>query len=300
MFPGCESLAIKSHSQQKKGQLSSISEEGFVYAKNVKPYDYFKSSKSGNKEFFKKLPIGEASRFKGYCNGHDTSLFYPIENGLLDVNNEEHNFLLLLRAFSHEYASKREMFFWQKNVLAITGDLFGYNGRRSFEGRHLGIAEFLKKDAAYFMPLLFDLYGSKNWGAVGFNSFEVDRNLGVSSTTCFSPLGDEHGSWMNSRLNDPQPFVTFNLVPSSSATSISFSWLKGGDDLYEKFISIKKNQSDFYALLNMYAFTESEDTCVRPSLWERLTKYEQAIVFRLLGDRDITSDPADVPLILDV
>jgi hypothetical protein len=296
IHPDCNLDAIKSHSQQKKGQLSSIAEDLAVYAMRRNVYQMFNTEK---KELLAKQTIGEASRYKGYCNNHDTNIFSKIENGNLDVANPEHNFLLLLRSVSFEYANKRGMYDRQKDILSKIGHLFSHEGKRNYEASSLGIKLFLKKDAPYYLSLLFDIYESKDWSRIQYNSFSIKNNIGVSSTTCFSPLREDHSDWMAKNFEKPQPFISFSVVPDENITSIAFVWFSEMADLCDEFSKIDPNQDDISNVINTYIFCESEDVCVRPSLWEKLSVPDKHMIYRHMGESDSLSDANTVPLVLD-
>ena len=74
ILPGCTKDAIKSHSQQKKGQLFAIADKGEVYCMGKNIYQF---TKEASGELLIKKPIGEASRFVGYCQEHDTGNIQP-------------------------------------------------------------------------------------------------------------------------------------------------------------------------------------------------------------------------------
>ncbi|MDF1763280.1 MAG: hypothetical protein P1U57_07725 [Oleibacter sp.] len=296
IHPNCKLDSIKSHSQQKKGQLSSIAEDSSVYAMRKNMYQMFNA---GMNDLLSKQTIGEASRYKGYCNAHDTSIFSPIENGNLDIDNPEHNFLLLLRAVSYEYASKRDMYDRQKDILSQVEHLFSYEGRKNYEASGYGIKVFLEKDAPYYLSLLFDIYESKNWSKIQYNSFEIEKNIGVSSTTCFSPLREDHPSWMAENFEKPQPFISFSVVPDESKTIVAFVWFAEFADLCGEYSRIDINQEDISNVINTYIFCESEDVCVRPSLWEKIPIPDKNMIYRHMGESDSVSSANKVPLVLD-
>jgi hypothetical protein len=302
MFPSCTLASIKSHSQQKKNQLEAISENSEVYTKNQNLYQIFNSEKVefSKAELLSKKNIGEASRFKGYCNTHDTSIFSPIENGNIDISNPEHNFLLLLRAMSYEYANKRDVYNRQKDILKKIGYLFSYDGKNNFEAHLCGMKVFLKKDAPYHMSKLFEIYESKNWSAINYNSFVINRNIGISSTTCFSPFRERHSEWMNQHFDEPQPIVSFSVVPTKQITTISFVWFAEINPHCIEFLKVSAEQENILKLINMYAFSESEDVCVKPSLWEKLTKREKKQIYKHMGNSDSLPDSNLIPIVLSL
>lgn len=297
ILPECNLISIKSHSQQKKSQLEAIAEDSEVFAKTQSLYQMFKSEK---RELLSKKNIGEASRFKGYCNKHDTSIFSPIENGNLDINNPEHNFLLLLRCVSYEYANKREVYDRQKDILSKIGDFFSFEGKKDFEASIYGMKVFLELDAPYYMSKLFKILETKDWTGIKYNSFIIEKNIGVSSTTCFSPFRESHSEWMNEHFEEPQPFISLSVIPCENSTAISFVWFSEIHKYCVEFSKISAEQDDIFRLINTYVFSESEDVCVKPSLWEKLTEREKELIYQHMGDSDSLPNSNLLPIVLSV
>ena len=295
IVPGCGDDAIRSHSQQKKYQLESIAEKSNVFSLNRTLYDIFKGDVN---ELLREIPIGSASRYYGYCNAHDTGIFSPIENGNINTSDPEHNFLLLLRALSHEYATKRGMYDRQRDVLFRIGELFSYEGRKNYEASQSGIRCYLEKDAPYYLSKLFELYESKDCAQISYNSFTIDKNLGVSSTTCFSPLREAHPDWMKINYEKVQPFVSFSMVPEENRTGVAFVWFSEFDKFCSEFADIEKDQENILRVLNTYVFCESEDLCIRPSLWNRLSQYERYEIYKHMGNSDSLPGANNVPLVI--
>ncbi len=293
IFPECNSKSIRSHSQQKKSQLEAIAENSEVFTKNQSIYQAVKTE---TQELLSRKNIGEASRFKGYCNTHDTNIFSPIENGSLDIDNPEHNFLLLLRSFSYEYSNKREM----RDMLSNIRPLLPTERKKHFEDCIDEIDKFLELDSPYYLSKLFEIYESKDWASIKYNSFLIDKNIGISSTTCFSPLGEQYSEWMSENYNELQPFISLSVIPSKQSTAISFVWFSEIDRYCQEFSRISDKQNDFFRLINMYVFGESEDVCVKPSLWERLTKEEKKIIYQYMGERDSLPSSYSMPIVLSV
>ena len=296
ILPDCRLDSIKSHSQQKKCQLDAISEGSSVFAMNKNLYQMFKTEK---RELLTMKSIGEASRYKGYCNAHDTSIFSPIENRNLDIHNPEHNFLLLLRAVSHEFANKRDMYDQQKDILAKIGHLFSYEGRRAYEASNYGVKLFLEKDAPYYMFRLFEIYDSRDWSQIEYNSFLYEKNIGVSSTTCFSPFRENHTAWMSVNFEQPQPFISLSVVPSLESTAVSFAWFSENSEFCKSYKKIHAEQENIAKIINAFILSESEDVCIRPSLWEKLSQEDKETIYKHMGTSDTLPNSESIPVVID-
>lgn len=295
MKNGCKNKAIKSHSQQKMCQLASIAENSFVYSVEKSLYQAFNDKP---RELLVRKTITDSSRYKGYCNYHDTNLFSDIENNNLDVTIPRHNYLLLLRCVSYEYANKRDVYLRQQDILKYTGELMSWEGRRNYEDSGLGLKQFLEIDAPYYFEQLELMESSGCHDLIEYNSFTIDKNLGISSSTCFSPLRSNHSDWMLENYSQPQPFISLSVVPTEDKTHISFCWLKEFSEHCEEFRSLNINSNDILKLINMYVFTESEDVCVTPSVWEKLSASERQSIYRVILDRDSSSGINEIPFVI--
>jgi hypothetical protein len=297
MFPGCTKHSIKSHSQQKKHQLESIAEDSFIYAVNKNLYRIFDS---GSVEALVKTPIGDASRYRGFCNSHDSCVFSPIENGKLDIESPEHNFLLFLRAVSYEYVNKRRMFDLQNDVLQHNGNLFSQQVREYYQAHITGMGYFLEKDAPYYLERLFQIHQTKDWSGIRHNSFTIDKNLGVSATTSFSPMRQKHSEWAAEHFTEKQPFVSLHIVPASAKTDVSFIWLREFDEYCREFPASQKDQLDLIQPLNTYIFCESEDVCIRPSLWEKLDREARYSIYRHMSNSESLPGADSISVVLEL
>jgi hypothetical protein len=115
LFPGCNNDAISSHSIQK-ALLKSISDKtNHIYQFSVNAEFAF----DGKIEItIERIGVNKASIFFGYCSGHDTNLFLPIESKPLEEHNIEQSFLLLLRSLNKEYFSSRKAYFLFRDTMA--------------------------------------------------------------------------------------------------------------------------------------------------------------------------------------
>lgn len=272
-YPGCKLNAIDSHSQQKLGQLRAIAENGEVFGMQRNHYQTLKQLPDNH--FLVRMGIAEASTFKGFCANHDQAVFEPIELRPLELGNEEQAFILFVRAFSYEFAQKRKMLEW-KNI--ILNDLQNIAAKEVIE--HIadtrdGIAAFFKQDAPYYMDCIFSAFENKNYSDFTTIWKTVGNNIGISSCCVYTPLLDQHDDYMEKTWGVPQPLVSFNLVPETSITHVVTSWLPNSNDFTNWINDEVETNEGLELYINRCAITESEDTCIRPSLWESLSEQEQ-------------------------
>jgi hypothetical protein len=267
-YPDCQLDAIASHSQQKSGQLRAIAENGQVLAIRRNHYAFLKNL-SGNQSL---TPIGisEASTFKGFCPKHDKEVFDSIESQPLDRTNSAQAFGFFVRAFSYEFAVKRRMFEWSGLFLDEVRGFMDQDLFSDFEAMRDGNAVFFSHDAPYYMDFIFGPLKNNDYSQLTTEWKVVEKNLGVSSCCVFSPLLAEHERHMESAWGTSQPMVAFNLVPSKTTTHVITSWLPNSDCYCDWVRQETSSKEGLELFINRCAFAESEDTCIRPSLWHSL------------------------------
>ncbi|MDH3514869.1 MAG: hypothetical protein OEM83_08375 [Gammaproteobacteria bacterium] len=219
--------------------------------------------------------ITEASTFKGYCSKHDEVIFKPIESRPLDPDDQEQAFVLFVRAFSYEFAQKRRMLEWQTLILKEVRNIVARELLEHFETLREGLAAFFRQDAPYYMVRVFSALENKNFSDLTTVWKTVNENIGLSACCVFSPLLDGHEEHMRKTWGTPQPLVAFNLVPGKSATHVVASWLPNSNEYCDWINDEVRTKEGLELFINRCAFAESEDTCLRPSLWESLSESEK-------------------------
>lgn len=93
---GCSLRAIKAHSIQNSGILERVSRNGHVVSMR-------RVLRDGKATLdFAEEGRNQATTFTGLCAPHDAEIFRPIETAAIDVQNEQHLFLLSYRAVLKE------------------------------------------------------------------------------------------------------------------------------------------------------------------------------------------------------
>lgn len=98
----CSATITNAHTIQRQGGLAAIAEDGHVLT--VKPSMKAMIETNGNPSP-RRIGIGKASVFPGFCNKHDTSVFRTIEDKSLNLNSDA-AFLLSYRAIAYERFAK--------------------------------------------------------------------------------------------------------------------------------------------------------------------------------------------------
>jgi len=273
LYPGCSERAIKSHSQQRRGALKAIAESDLVYAVQRNHYQHLK--KLPNSPILVPTLTANASTFYGFCSMHDQLVFDPIEKGKLTGFNPESAFLMCLRAIAYECATKRRVKDWTVDIVKELRPFADPTLVEHFEVLVEAREIFLARDGDYYLRELFDALEEKNYDRIASDWKTVPKNIGVSCCCCYSPLLDTHDDYMKMNWGEPQPLITVNIVPQSAETHVVAAWLIEIEP-HCTWIGTELSQpAGLECFINKSAFEESEDTCVRPSLWESVEATER-------------------------
>jgi len=234
-YPDCSLYAIDSHSQQKLGQLRAIAENGEVYGMQRNHYQTLK--KVPDSPFLVRTRISEASTFKGYCSKHDKAIVEPIELRPLERNDEEQSFVFFARAFSFEFAQKRRALEWSTIIIEEVRNFAARELIEYLELMREGKAALFRQDAPYYMNSIFSALDNRDFSGLSTIWKTVNKNIGMSTCSVFSPLLDKHEDHMKNTRGTPQPMVSFNLVPGESITNVITSWLPNSGALCDWIIN---------------------------------------------------------------
>lgn len=110
---GCKETAIKSHIIWKGGVISKLAVKGHVLqlSSGIDRYRL-------DPLHIATVGINEALTFKGFCNFHDTKIFFPIEEGKRSLKTKRNQILLVLRALFFERTKKQVIIDWYEAQLA--------------------------------------------------------------------------------------------------------------------------------------------------------------------------------------
>lgn len=284
-YPGCGCKAINSHSQQRRGALSAIAKKGKVV---VVSRDAASTLKRSNKyeyptaRFFEQ-DIAKASVFKGFCNRHDTKLFSAIETRPLCKDDPDQVLALYRRAVSYEYIREEEGLLnlrCQAMALGIEGEDFQLPASCARQQEML-----LDSDDIYYIdPMWADDYVNElNW------VWRVlPGNVNVSMTSMMPPITEEEvfketdpfWDWDNKVMACARPATSFTLIPGELESHAIMIWTKFNDKYMNDYKSrlLSSDDSVVKGLLNEVVFAKSEDYCVSPKLWKRLSNSERDLL----------------------
>lgn len=301
IISGCKTKAISSHSQQRRGPLTAIQEKKHVYCLHDNLCNTFNID-TGKLHFdFKSTPISKASTFPGFCSAHDNSLFGNIENQNLDNLTYEQARSLLYRSLSYEqYRKSREIERWAYLIERIEASSTYFN--TSNLEKKLEIDKYyLDKNLLRDMNEVYKL-GENSSKNLQFKAHIVNKNLGVSCSGMFNMHLDRYLEFIEQYPENSIPSFSFNAIPTQDKTYLIFVWQNKYDSYATGIKSYFEDNKNFNILINKLIFTESEDICVRPSLWESIPPFTRDQIIQLMHhptSRGVTKH-SDIPLILNI
>jgi hypothetical protein len=269
LYPGCNRLAISSHSQQKEGQLRAIAKDDLVYAFKSKAVFHMKQLIAEEPwSPLMRIGIAEASTFWGYCADHDRDLFAPIERKPLVPDDPEQASLLFLRAISFEYAAKRKAFIQLRMFAEAMGDDADPQWHEYNAAFTEGIKLFLEREGPFLLSQIFDVISKSNYDLLHTAWVRVHQTLPISVITSICPwLNDYQDKWSPTK---PQAMVSFSVIPAANYTDVVSSWL---DYCHNDAKWIQKEMETFdgtQRMVNLLGIAESEDFCIDICFWESL------------------------------
>jgi hypothetical protein len=295
LYPGCGKPAISSHSQQKEGQLRAIAKNGLVYALKRNTVFLMKHLPAEHSVPLTPIGIAEASAFWGYCAEHDRDIFGPIERKELIPNDQEQASLFFLRAMSFEYAAKRKGFIQSEMLSEAVGDDADPGWHEHNAGLAEGMKLFLEREGPFYIGQILDMIATRDYSRLHTAWVRVTRTLPISVVTSVCP-------WLNSFQKkwpptQPQPLVSFSVVPAPTQTDIACSWLDNCHKDAKWIQGEMQTLEGTQRMVNLLGIAESEDLCINIDFWESLPSSSRQLV---LSNRypDTGGSLAKVPVII--
>lgn len=268
----CSAKSIASHTVQRGGGLAAIAEAGHVLTTFVGFHDLARANGSPEP---RKIGINDASTFPGFCNKHDTELFSPIEQSMLEIDPEK-AFLFLYRAICLELVRKRHVVDGLPSMKKLD--------RGQSEDRQLAIQSYLAVYEAGLEIGLRELETQKakldaalqaqDWADLHYCQVEFDGLLPVTTACGYAPEFDWAGKRLQDLMNLSHPLETLSLVVTSYSgkTSVIFVWVGSASGIQrafvESFLSIPDDEKA--SRLVAGCFEISENCQIRTSWWGSL------------------------------
>lgn len=275
----CERNAVASHSQQRENQLRSIARDGRVYALDRNLYGASKRQQDSPLSL-RLQGIGSTSTFPGFCAPHDRDLFLRIDTESCGEHDPEQAWALFLRTFAYEFAQKRKAYDYHDGFQALLTRMGDGTARRHSQIQQAGINKMLSVDAPQYFRRLWTARERDGYPGLTHYQRLLPYNIGLSTSCMFSPLTGEPRQ--QGIMSEWQPLIAFNIVPRNDSTLIVASAMDEHAPLAQWIERDLHDDTTLEGLVHRCAFIESEDTCLKPELWEGLEPFVQSEVVRAM------------------
>ena len=270
----CSGQVIDSHTIQRKGPLERIVDEtGHVM--------HFESDSNNGELNVSKIGWKKASIFPGYCSGHDTSLFEPVEKDKF-TGEHLHCVLHAFRNVCNEMYGKQaliESLEFQRTCIDRGFDLdeqinVQLSYIKSIEGQKKSLQENESLRAKFETAIVqgdFDAFESKCYFFQG--------KLNIVSSSVFQCGYDFDGNKLIDMwdLTLDAEMLSHTIANTDDGGAIIFVWLKDEKDanaVVASFDNIPdKEKGDIFV---QYCFVNCENTFFSEQWWENLSDEQKA------------------------
>lgn len=282
----CSSNIVNAHSLQRMGSLSILERE---INGNQKIYALTETEinpQTGKKEL---IPIGKktASTFYGFCGHHDGKIFAAIEQNpeLINLESDEHCFLLSFRSFAISYHRKKENI----HLLSINDEGFKTKLKKYFnhdnldaqlEGEELGL-----QDMNPSKKVLTNALYSKDYSCLDFFVHELDYTVPFAMCMLTSPPFLFNGKAINTSTDPEYQYsdIFTSVIPLKSRTLVVLSAFKNSPygsqylDELDKMYNIPMQKA-----LTWHVLTNAENCFFSPEWYNNLKDTHKQYFMNLL------------------
>ena len=286
----CGGGLVHAHTIRKSGDLAKIAREGHVCVPANSVGDLMKP----NRPAMKLMGIAKATTFNGFCNKHDTGVFFPIEGMPLKIC-QEHAFLLAYRSLCRELYAKLDLVSSMpvhreineaKRVPSQTYD-------REFlnligEAAAIGLADLQEHKRMYDSVLTSKDYNQMNYFCIVF-----DKIPSVMCSGGFIPEIDFEGNalyqisdWFD--LSKRMDYCSASCLALDDGGAMMFCWLGYSMPCERLIRSLRKSNWDRCPdrIIN-FIFEFFENIAVAPDWWDALATINAAkLIHRLQSGVD--------------
>jgi len=283
----CLEGIINAHSLQRMGSLSIL--EGEVNG-NQQLYAITEKHYNPDTGKIELKPIGKkkASTFFGFCGSHDRQIFEPLEQDpeLINLDSDEHCFLLSFRAFSISYHRKKEYVnLLSKKDEGLRSKIRKYFNHDDIEGHLEGAKLGLFDMEPQKIKLTNTLY-SGDYSCLDFFTYELSYTSPVAMCMLTSPPYLFSGKAINVGVNSEYQYsdILTTVAPLKSRTLIILAAFKS--DPYGSEYLDELNEMDDTSLqkaLTWHILTTAENCFFSPQWYDRLNSWQRQYIIGLHG-----------------
>lgn len=266
----CSGGIVRAHTIQRSGGLSRIAVDGHVLSGKVIP----------GQTLLEARPVGvrEASTFTGFCQGHDTATFRPLETVPFEGSAEQ-CFLLAYRALCMEGYRKESQVELLESVpvdrgrsLSVQLDLYQMIGDLA-AGARFGLDDYRRTKAKYDRVLI-----ESNWSTVRAVVVETGAAPTVLVSTAVQPDYDFEGRAVPNRVNFAiiPAYLGLSILPTDCGSAIVFVWVGESRDCAQVVDSFRRVPDELKPDAGIrFAFEYSENTFWNQDWWNGLAESDR-------------------------
>ena len=276
----CSYKVTDAHTVQRRGGLSAIAEDGHVLTVGS---PIFQMSKHRGSSPLRRIGVGNASIFPGFCNKHDVQLFKSIETKDV-VLDAQSSLRFAYRAITFERFRKLAAFKFSDTLMQCD------------RGKPLEAQAEIQQGIQYYKSgMKVALRDMETWKAryddcilsgrlEGFRYWFVrfDRLLPIAGCTAFYPEIDFNGVKLQDlgELNRLLEHIALNITSYDGQTVGCFGWFGSDDGPSARLVNSLKalpttRIADAFVRI---VFEHSENIFLRPSWWEGLDHHKQEVL----------------------
>lgn len=279
----CNGGIIKAHTVQK-AMLKHISVDSHVYTPSSK-----NTPNSPPEIYMKRIGIGDASVFTGFCGYHDKEIFKKIEDEDF-LGTEEQCFLYIYRAVCRELFLKiahiEDVEFNMKSII-----------RDSFE-KQIATQKFLEEylvgvktgalEIQNLKKKLDNIFLSKTFDEIHYCIFWIDRSPELLCNGGFQPDFDLFGNYLQDweDIGNELDGITMSFITNSKGGAVILGWHQSADStclpLVESLLAFPEERIP--DLLVNWVIKDIENIFFSPIWWENLHPINQQIVLEEFMD----------------
>ena len=290
----CTETVIDSHSIQDSRILETLARDNHVVQITFDKACVSKATIDNIIEprcKFELISIHKASVFNGLCNKHDTELFRPIDVEDLDLNNQQHVFLLTYRSVLKELETSinaavmnQSMFLKKVELGEVSSDAFSVDGA-------IPVLFFEKAYMFNRYKELFDNdYISQSYDNIYGRHIILEGLPTFATSAVFTPV--------ELSCSDEEPErLCINVFPYKGKTYVLFSCRIEDKPFLEAYINDIFLAEEYYQkyLISKLVLRNCENTVFSPEHYDKwseekkkaiLTYYERTLNSDLIGYED--------------
>lgn len=256
----CGQPAIRAHSIQNSGTLEQLSQDGHVIMPRLQ-------AKDGQPETVcKSVGRNNATTFTGLCGEHDRRIFEPIDKSRIDIQNQEHLFLLAYWSVLREGhavaagAVKNQLGYQAKVGLGlIPGEVPTRDGMRAVAFLANAYESYLYKRKSD------EAYTTGDYRRLHHLTFFEEGFMPTIGVSALFPLDDI-------QIEDDVARIALNVFPSDHGVSIVFSFLSNERNHVLPFLRPFQSSSGeaLLQLLSVRILLSCENFVSSPRFWNKL------------------------------